>query len=233
MSGQEMNAMREPEELAAEYVLGTLPLAERRAVEARMVGEPALREAVGRWEARLLPLVQLAEPAEPSAQLWPRIAASLAPAVRTEAPAPWWNRLGLWRGLAAAGFALALLAVAVGPLAPSAPGPRYMVVLAAPDNMAPGWVLEAKDAGQLRLAPLRPTAVPAARALQLWTKADGWSGPVSLGLVEPGKPVNVPLGDLPPLQPNQLFEITLEPGTGSPTGRPTGPILYIGRAVRM
>lgn len=234
MSGQDMNPMREPEEVAAEYVLGTLPLAQRRAVEARMVGEPALRAAVGRWEARLLPLVQLSEPVEPSAQLWPRIAASLVPAGRTGAPAlPWWNRLGLWRGLAAAGFALALLAVAIGPLAPGARGPRYMVVLAAPDNMAPGWVLEAQDAKQLRLVPLRPTAVPAARALQLWTKADGWSRPVSLGLVEPGKTVDVPLGDLPPLQPNQLFEITLEPGTGSPTGRPTGPILYIGRAVRM
>ena len=234
MSGQQMNAMGGPEELAAEYVLGTLPLEERRAVQARMAGDPALREAVGRWEARLLPLVQLAEPVEPSAQLWPRIAASLSPATQTGATGlPWWNRLGLWRGLAAAGFALALLTVAIGQLAPDAPGPRYMVVLASPENMSPGWVLEAKDVGQLRLLPLRPTAVPTARALQLWTKADGWSKPVSLGLVEPGKEVDVALRDLPPLQPNQLFEITLEPESGSPTGRPTGPILYIGRAVRM
>lgn len=234
MSGEEMNAMSGPEELAAEYVLGTLSLEERRAIQARMAGDAALREAVGRWEARLLPLVQLAEPVEPSARLWPRIAASLAPAGRTSATGlPWWDRLGLWRGLAAAGFALALLAVAIGPFAPVAPGPRYMVVLAAPDNMAPGWVLEAKEAGNLRLLPLRPTAVPTARALQLWTKADGWSRPVSLGLVEPGKAVDVHLRDLPPLAPNQLFEITLEPETGSPTGRPTGPILYIGRAVRL
>lgn len=234
MSGHGMNAMDDPEDLAAEYVLGTLPLEERRALQARMASDPALREAVARWEARLLPLVQLADPVEPSAQLWPRIAASLAPARQTGATClPWWNRLGLWRGLAAAGFALALLAVAIGPLAPGLPGPRYMVVLAAPDNMAPGWVLEAKNAGNLRLLPLRPTVVPTARALQLWTKADGWSGPVSLGLVEPGKAVDVPLRDLPELQPNQLFEITLEPEAGSPTGRPTGPILYIGRAVKM
>ena len=34
-------------------------------------------------------------------------------------------------------------------------------------------------------------------------------------------------------QPNQLFELTLEPAAGSPLDRPTGPILYIGRAVRM
>ena len=27
--------------------------------------------------------------------------------------------------------------------------------------------------------------VPADKALEFWTKADGWSGPVSLGLVQP------------------------------------------------
>jgi len=48
-----------------------------------------------------------------------------------------------------------------------------------------------------------------------------------------GQPLRLQLDKLPPMQPNQLFEITLEPPTGSPTGRPTGPIQYIGRAVRI
>ncbi|WP_376087849.1 hypothetical protein ACE7GA_15050 [Roseomonas sp. CCTCC AB2023176] len=30
-------------------------------------------------------------------------------------------------------------------------------------------------------------------------------------------------------QPGMLIEISLEPPGGSPTGRPTGPILFIGR----
>lgn len=236
MTGGEMKGMGEHEDAAAEYVIGTLALAERRALEARMAGDPDLRAAVARWEARLLPLTGLAEPAEPSAQLWQRIAGSLAARAPALAPAlSWWDRLGLWRGLAAAGFAAAVLALAVGPLAPlPAPAaPRYMVVLAAPDSLAPGWVLQGQADGGLRLQPLRATAVPSARALQLWTKADGWSKPVSLGLVEPGQAVEVPLAGLPPLEPNQLFEITLEPGAGSPTGLPTGPILFIGRAVRI
>jgi anti-sigma-K factor RskA len=74
---------------------------------------------------------------------------------------------------------------------------------------------------------------PADKALQFWTKADGWSGPVSLGLVTPGQRLDVPAGKLPALQPNQLFELTLEPRTGSPTGKPTGPIRFIGRAVKV
>jgi anti-sigma-K factor RskA len=43
--------------------------------------------------------------------------------------------------------------------------------------------------------------------------------------------LDVALDRLPALQDNQLFEITLEPAAGSPIGRPTGPVLYIGRAV--
>src|SRR5690606_18755282 len=106
-------------------------------------------------------------------------------------------------------------------------------VLAAPQDMAPGWVLELDDAHTLRLEPLARTTVPDQRVLQLWTKAEGWKGPVSLGLVTPGQPNRVRLAKPPPVQPNQLFEITLEPRGGSPIGRPTGPILYIGRAVKV
>lgn len=223
----------DPQDLAGQYVLGTLPADARRALEAALPRDPALRAAVAEWEARLLPLTELVDPVEPSAQLWPRIARSLArqEGARQAPRTVWWDRLNLWRGLAAAGFATAA-AMAVVTLQPPQPAPRYMVVLAAPQDMAPGWVLQSTGEGRLRLVPLRPTAVPPARALQLWTKADGWDRPVSLGLVEPGKAVDVPLGKLPPLQPNQLFEITLEPPAGSPIGRPTGPILFIGRAVR-
>jgi len=224
------------DELAGQYVLGTLTQGERRRVALALPHEPALRAAVEAWEARLLPLAALAEPVELPARLWPRIEAALGGA-RKGAPAAarvkWWERLNVWRALAATGFAAALLLAVVPRLEAPEAAPRYMVVLAAPGNMAPGWIVQADRAGGLKLVPLGTTAVPADKTLQLWTKADGWKGPVSLGLVQPGKAAEVALASLPPLHPNQLFEITLEPKGGSPLARPTGPILYIGRAVRM
>ena len=228
----------DPHEVAGEYVLGTLSAAERRAVEQALSGNATLRAAVGDWEQRLLPLASMVEPATPPASLWARIERSLGPVpvpvpVRT-ASVPWWQRLGLWRGLAAGGFAAAaIMALVVGVRTYDVQQPQYMVVLAAPESAAPGWVLKLTDEQTLRLEPLVKTEVPAQRALQLWTKADGWQGPVSLGLVEPGKAVDVSLAKLPAVVPNQLFEITLEPAAGSPIGRPTGPILYIGRAVKV
>lgn len=228
--------------LAGEYVLGTLSAATRAAVDARMGAEPALRDAVQAWEARLLPLTALAAPAEPSAALWPRIERSLGPvaasprtataAARPSALSNWWNNLQLWRGLAAGGFAAAALMVAVLVTRPL-PTPQYMVVLVAPQDKAPGWVIQTTSSRQLSLVPLGSFEVPPQKALQFWTKADQWRGPVSLGLVKQGQTLRIPIDKLPPLEPNQLFELTLEPETGSPIDRPTGPIQFIGRAVKV
>lgn len=226
----------DPERLGSEYVLGTLSAQTRREVEQALPHHTELRNAVHYWEERLLPLTALAAPLTPSAQLWQRIEASLGqPRRAVPAPAgePWWRKLTLWRTMAATGFAAAaIMAVVVG-VRLQAPPERFMVVLAAPQNMAPGWIVQTGGSGSLRLTPLANASVPAEKSLQLWTKADGWKGPVSLGLVTPGKAVEVSLDKLPPLQANQLFEITLEPAQGSPLNRPTGPILFIGRAVKI
>jgi len=262
--------------LAGEYVLGTLSAAHRREVAQRLPGDAALREAVQRWQERLLPLAALAGAAEPSAQLWQRIEASVdrhaaaqaaagpargagalgaaapaeaapgapagaAPSAPPRRPAPpaasgpgWWGSLRLWRGLAGTGFAAAaVLASVLVTRVQAPPAPQYLVVLVAPQDKAPGWVVQAASTRQISLIPLGQAPVPAEKSLQFWTKGDGWAGPVSLGLVRPGQTLRVALDKLPPLQPNQLFELTLEPANGSPMDRPTGPIQFIGRAVKV
>jgi anti-sigma-K factor RskA len=236
------------DELAGEYVLGTLPYARRVELEQQLPGNARLYAAVRDWHERLLPLTVLAEPVEPSVQLWGRIegsvqAVSAGSSMRASMASgssrqDWWNSLGFWRGLAGAGIAAAAITASVmvtqmrnAPV--SVPEARYIVVLVAPTGNVPGWVVQATSPGQLSLIPLGETPVPPEKSLQFWTKADSWDRPVSLGLVKPGQAVKVPLDKLPPLQANQLFELTLEPANGSPTGRPTGPIQFIGRAVQL
>ena len=240
-------------EQAGEYVLGTLSEARQRALEQRLPHDAALQAAVQEWEARLLPLTALVDPAAPSARLWQRIERSMQAQQIQKMPVPtaasperaatvrrgwaWpdWNNLALWRGLSAGSFVTAavlavLLVMRTG--APQ-PSPQFMVVLVAPQDKAPGWVIQAGLSRQLSLIPLGTLTVPQDKALQFWTKADGWKGPVSLGLVQPGHTLQVALDKLPPLQANQLFELTLEPAAGSPIGKPTGPIQFIGRAVKI
>lgn len=244
-------------ELAGEYVLGTLPLAARQDVERRLALEPLLRAEVAAWEQRLLPLTALAEPTEPSPELWPkisnsvagsrataaadqsanRLASSLTPSAVTAAGGwrRWWDDLRLWRALSGgAVFATLVLAVLLT-RQPSGEAlqPAYMVVLVAPQERTAGYVVQASLNRKLTLTPLQGVAVPGNKSLQFWTKGTDWKAPVSLGLVRPNQSVKLTLDQLPQVQQDQLFEITLEPEAGSPTGKPTGPILYIGRAVKV
>ena len=217
--------------LAGEYVLGTLDAATRRAVQERLQSDPQLAQAVSRWNERMLPLAALAEPIAPPPRLWTRLEASLG----LRPAAPWWQKswisLPLWRALATSGLVASVWMATVLVTQPQGDAPQFLVVLVAPQDKAPGWVVQASSSRSISLIPLGTFEVPKDRALQFWTKGEDWKGPVSLGLIKPGQRVQVPLDALPALQANQLFELTLEPATGSPTGKPTGPVQFIGRAV--
>lgn len=224
------------DELAAEYVLGTLDTEQRQQVQQRLSQDPALARAVDQWEARLLPLASLAQPQTPSAGLWPRIAKSLGhntvpPVAQPSRVRRWLESIAFWRGLSAVGMSAAVLMAVLLVMTPTAP--QYLVVLAAPQSQTPGWLVRASTQDMVELVPLITVQVPPGQTLQFWTKADDWKAPVSLGLVQPGQSLRVPLEQLPPLQANQLFELTLEQEGGSPTGLPTGPIQFIGRTVQV
>ncbi|VVE12871.1 anti-sigma factor [Pandoraea anhela] len=229
MTPEELSAL---DDLAGEYVLGTLSWEQRQAVAARLPHEPVLAAKVAQWESRLQPLADTVAPLAPSAKLWQRVSQSISPA-RDSVWRRYWDDIRFWRlASGAVTCAALLLAVTLGvKVNTPTPSPRFVVVLASPLDKSPGWLVQVGADRKLRLIPLKPEPTQADKALQLWTKADGWTGPVSLGLLRAGEPVEVSIDNLPPLQPNQLFEITLEPPQGSPIGKPTGPILSIGRAV--
>jgi anti-sigma-K factor RskA len=237
-TGPSDESPRALDELASEYVLGTLSTEQRIDVQERLRHDTRLRTAVDAWESRLLGLTELTEPQSPSPHLWQRIERSVNVLNRQQStptavpPVAWWNRLPLWRGLAGTGLAASLLLAAML-LTQTTVKPAYLVVLVAPQDKAPGWVIQASNPRAIQLIPLGVVEVPADKTLEFWTKAEGWQGPVSLGLVKPGQTLSVPLDKLPPLEPNQLFELTLENPNGSPIGKPTGPIQYIGRAVKV
>lgn len=219
--------------LAGEYVLGTLRAEMRRWVQQQIDTEsdPLLASAVRQWHERMLPLSALAEPVPAPQRLWTRIQNSL----NLGPSESWWQKnwisLPLWRALATGGLVASVWMATVLVTQPAGDAPKFMVVLVAPQDKSPGWVVQANDSRQVSLIPLGTFEVPQDKALQFWTKADDWTRPISLGLIKPGQRVQVPLNALPALKPNQLFELTLEPSTGSPLNRPTGPVQFIGRAV--
>jgi anti-sigma-K factor RskA len=247
-----MNLRNRPElqdRLAAEYVLGTLRGRARARFRRWMRDDAQLRIVVAGWEARLAPMAEAVAPVSPPRRVWSAISERIAgtPAVRDGL----WNSLGFWRGLGlAASGATAALFTALVLFAPDAPLPApapqivrvpaselpaaYVAVLSDPGTRKPVlMVAAARHSDQLTVKRLDEGIVVADRSLELWALPPG-GAPRSLGLVAAQArhtlklqaTADRTLGDIPALA------ISLEPAGGSPTGAPTGPVLYTGPCIR-
>lgn len=211
---------------AAEYVLGTLATDTRAALEHALLTDRELAREVYGWQDRLLPLLDRVAPMQPSNQLWSRIAQQLP--TRMVAPR-WWQKLLLWQGLSAAALMLSVGLALQLARSPAPAEERYVAILQTPEQQV-AWVVESVDADTVRLRPVGKLPVLATgRAWQFWTKPLNADRPTSLGLVPAHGELLVARKTLPALGAQQLFEVTLEPQNGSPTGRPTGPIQAVGR----
>lgn len=217
--------------LAAQYVAGTLRGGARRRFEALLPAHPGLRAAVRAWEERLMPLAAAVEPQAPPPRVWAAIERRLFPVAP---PQPWWRRLGTWRALSAAG-AFASVALAVALLLPAPVQPPVLVVLQGTGGAAQGvdsFVASVSGDGRaLVTRALRPVDLQADRALELWSVPPE-GAPRSLGLIRGDGTTVVPRSRLPEALlkgGTAALAVSLEPAGGSPTGAPTGPVLYVGK----
>jgi anti-sigma-K factor RskA len=139
------------------------------------------------------------------------------------------RRVSRWRvatwlvGMAAISF----LFVAIGDrMVPSANSPRqFVAVLTAQGSKAAFVATINLDAQTLVIRRLTDPQ-PADRSYQLWAMADG-SPSRSLGVIEQARYTT----QLPISPANLTLAVTLEPKGGSPTGMPTGPIVFSGTLV--
>nr|WP_312973250.1 anti-sigma factor [Pseudomonas sp.] len=218
--------------LIGEYVLGLLDPEQAGEIADLIARDPQAAAMAMEWEQHFLELSDRLEPSTPSPGLWPRLQQTLNLRQRTSAWQAWWSSLNAWR-LTSAALAMALIIALLPMYWQSDTRPAsYTAVLQPPgEAAAPGWVVHIDAAGTLLLQPLREDRVAADRSVQFWTLVDPKDGPRSLGLVEPGERLTLTAEQIGAVRAGQLFELTLEPAGGSPLNRPTGEVLYIGRAV--
>jgi len=219
-------------EQAGDYVLGLLDGPELTAFEAEMAADAALAALVSRLAARMGALDDTAS-GEADPALWARIDAKVAglPPVGLAANE---NRrrfaVPRWATVAAS----IVIGIGAGYLAGiSMPGdakPTMIAVLIDQSTASPGAIIEAFGDNSVRVVPLEQFSVPSGSVLQVWTLPNPETGPVSLGTLTGPLDTRLLGPELPAPADGQLYEITLEPAPGSPTGRPTGPILVKGFA---
>jgi anti-sigma-K factor RskA len=223
------------DELAAQYALGTLRGPARDAFTRAAHADPQIAAVAREWERRLALLASAVPAVNPPPRVWAAIATRLGLEGVRGAGLAWWQRLGFWRGFALASFAAALILSALQLMQPpAAPGESLVAVLAGPDAKPVMVATAALDQPVLTLKAVADVTPGPGRAFELWALPEG-GPPRSLGVIAPAGVVKVrlrgPSGDALARVP--ALAVSLEPPGGSPTGQPTGPVLYSGKIERL
>lgn len=247
--------------IAAQYVLGTLSTSARLRFQSRLQQEPDLRTLTHAWERRLNPMTHLLVPQPVPVGVWQKIEAHLdglaastaqkpislqsqQPPSLTEQTSPktsandrFWQP---WAWVSSAVAAVLALFIFIRPEVPPVQPPvvvqqqapvSHDVAVLSTDKNSPAWIVR-QQGNALVLSALNAQAVPSDRDLELWS-IKGSNAPRSLGVihVKDGQ-ATIPkvAGDL--IARDVTLAISLEPKNGSPTGQPTGAVLYTGKIVQ-
>lgn len=230
------------DKLASEYVLGTLRGRARARFRRLLRYDPALRRAVEDWEERLLPLALGVPEVAPPPQLWQKIQDRIAGPVLTPAPRAarpgFWESLTLWRAAAAFASIAALVLAVLLAQAPAPEAPRMMVVLSdkeANPRLTVSWPAAAGRQRELSIRVIGHAEMAPDTAWELWCLPAGGKPPLSVGLVstDVDQTLRLPKDKWSELDQATGMAMSVEPKGGSPTGLPTGPVIYSGPRVEI
>jgi anti-sigma-K factor RskA len=236
-----MASYRNPElrdRLAAEFVLGTLVGPARARFQSLLRYDPGLRDTVARWEARLGPLVHAGTDIAPPERVWRGLQRRIQ---RRERRPRWWGSLALWRFVAGTGAAFALILAVVIATMPQPEATMSTVAVLSDEAGNPAMVvawppMQAMHDPHVRVKIMQehPAMAPST-SWELWVLPGGKAVPVSLGLVTLDR---VQVVKLPPAVAAKMqgawgMALSVEPAGGSPTGAPTGPVIFKGQCVRI
>ncbi|WP_277759621.1 anti-sigma factor [Pseudomonas sp. A34-9] len=208
--------------LAADYAIGLMPAAARRRFDQLLLDDAALRAELAQWQESLAALTAALPEHPVPDRVWQGITARIEPQVlHVPEKRPFWN----WLRVTAALCSIVVL-LFLGSLY-NRDDARYRATLLTADAQ-PALKVEA-HADYLQVEPLTLAAVDADRSLELWAiPVDG--KPISLGVIPAGGKGKVELSEAQRALIGKpiALAVSLEPKGGSPTGQPTGPVLYQG-----
>jgi anti-sigma-K factor RskA len=238
--------------LAAEYVLGTLRGRGRRRFERLLKNDGALRTVVHAWEARLAELNHGITPVTPREVVWASLAHQInaprkvTPIRAAAAPAP---RADLWRGWAVLSTAASVI-LGFGLWQQMQKPPQIItktetvrvevpvqeplpyVAMLQPAKSEAKWKISLyPEKGLIKVVTDGHYVIDEnAKSLELWIVAK--DGPHSLGLLPTQGNGEMPMPKDMKVAGDLTLAISLEPRGGSPTGKPTGPVLLAAPAIR-
>jgi anti-sigma-K factor RskA len=224
--------------LAGEYVLGLLSQAARGRFERLSVEDARLRAEVVAWEEKFCAWNLLLKPLMPPTSVWHKLQAQLKLEARAkQKPASGFSLKGFWSGAAVLATAFVLVVgVFIGRslvTAPPAAAPAgYLAVMSTPKGQ-PLWLITVHPQNRrVDMKALADNTPPPGKSYELWM-LPGTGKPISLGLMNSTGSAHETLSPelLAALSKAKGLAISIEPAGGSPTGQPTGPVVYTGAII--
>ncbi len=217
----------EPDMTAAELAIGLLDGEERAAALRRVLSDPDFAREVESWRRRLSGLFDD----------YPEIAAPESVAARLAAPdiVPTAARPTGWRIAAIAATAIAAMLALFVVLRPVpqaiVPPPAHRTMIAALAMSGTSGAVPAvvdMTAGEVRIG--EAAIAPQGKSAQLWMIGDD-GVPRPMGLLASGGPSRMTLSDRQRglIKAGIMLAVSIEPLGGSPTGKPTGPVVASGK----
>ena len=219
--------------LCTEYILGTLKGAARRRFEQLIRQRANWAQALVWWESHMHLLADTVPAVKPPNTVWKNIQRQLFDKNNTNNNS-WWKSWAFVSTALAASFATLL--VIQTPLSITEPKPTAVALLATESAQA-GWLLsEIKKSAtdvEIKAISLASLELKPDNAFELWLLPADKSKPLSLGLLpqQGSATVKVPINVIP-LMASGALAVSLEPLGGSPTGQPTGAVLYQGKMTK-
>lgn len=225
------------ERLASEYALGVASPRVRRRLEVAARRDRVVARALSDWERKLAGLADAVPPQPPPPRVWRAIVDRLG-IDDASAKAPrvsWWQRVGLWQALATASLAvIAIIGLFEWRRAPPVPVAPLVVVLAGADAKPALIATALRGETFLTIKSVGNAAPGTGKVFELWALPQA-GAPQALGVIPSGNVARVPLGNPVDERLSNIpsLAVSVEPPGGSPTGQPTGPVLYSGSIERM
>ena len=213
--------------LCGEYVLGALRGPARRRFDRALRDEPLVASRLRHWEG-LVPRYSSAIEIQPSNRVWQRLASTLE---LTRYRAPWYRREPFWIAASAAMAVVLVIAFTLQVMQHrDLIDAAEIALLSAKDNAALVSALRSRDGRTLVLRATRPMVAGAKQSFELWVIPAEGGDPVSVAVLGSlDATLTVPSAQAGRLKPGATLAVSVEPAGGSPTGKPTGPVILVGK----
>ena len=212
--------------LCGEYLVGTLRGPARQRFERALREEPRVALRLRRWQD-MAPRYSMKAQMRPSGRVWSRLEKELG---LKDYRVPWFRRRDFWISVASLAASVVLVIAFVMQINEPVRGLVEIAQLSTKDQSVRVSAQRSADGRTLALRASRAMVASTNQSYELWLIPAEGGDPISLavlGALDARLVLQESEGQR--LRTGATLAVSVEPTGGSPTGKPTGPVILAGR----